>query len=872
MRIAYLAALTAALASAGERQMPMPVDYGDSASYRWLQKQPIESRLLDGMEDLTNWQLTGQGEISLTGERAKDGKHAVRLAFRTRTPEEQSPQSKRNYGIAGVMRRFPGEDWSAWNRVSLWVRPDFPGWRVAIVRVSLRNEGKVKVPGGFYPVYHCAVLKNHVWNHVVWEIPDIPRDRVTGIEIQSRRQGNEPEASDRLSFDVDRLELEKVEADHYEGWDVAKGRLAFSHTGYLPDSPKIAIASDLAAQEFQIVRRDGQTVLTKPLRTVKTPIGQFRVLDFSELREPGTYAIRAGQAETRPFRIAPDVWKETVWKAINFFYAERCGADIPGSHRLCHRDWQGVHGDKRIVINGGWHDAGDLSQGLVNTSEAVYAMFDLAEHLDPQQDADLRRRLLEEAKWGLEWVLKTSFGDGYRVTWATMGMWTDGILGNNDDVTSEAQNSPYENFLAAASEAIAARVLRQSEPDVAAYSLRKAQEDWQFAVAGMEKFSRGALIEAASAGILASLELFSATREQRFAEEALRLAPVVTASQQRELLAGVEQPVAGYFFTSPKKDRPMYYLHRGHEQGPVVALARLCSAFPEHPDWMKWYSGVVLHSEFYQKAMARFTEPYRMLPNSVHKGDEYLKAPEAQRENVRQQVLNGFKLGGDYYVRAYPVQPQGTFRGNYGTMLSQAKAVSVAARLRRSSDLQELAQAQLHWVVGANPFAQSTMYGEGYDYQPQYSAMSGDIVGSLPVGIKSRENFDLPYWPVHNYPNYKEVWVHPVSRWIWLMSDLMRQTQPAPASGLTFTLSQQTGGDGQVTIRLSAKGAGKHRFALRTENLQLAALAKELDLSTQRSGTLVWSGKVASRSTPWVAVAVADENVEQRAETFGAWK
>ncbi len=84
---------------------------------------------------------------------------------------------------------------------------------------------------------------------------------------------------------------------------------------------------------------------------------------------------------THPFRIDSDVWTGTIWKALNFFYSERCGMAIPGVHGVCHRDWQAVHDGKRIIINGGWHDAGDLTQGMGNTGEAAYAMFSLAEQL-----------------------------------------------------------------------------------------------------------------------------------------------------------------------------------------------------------------------------------------------------------------------------------------------------------------------------------------------------------------------------------------------------------------------------------------------------------------------------------------------------------
>lgn len=68
---------------------------------------------------------------------------------------------------------------------------------------------------------------------------------------------------------------------------------------------------------------------------------------------------------------------------------------------------------------------------------------------------------------------------------------------------------------------------------------------------------------------------------------------------------------------------------------------------------------------------------------------------------------------------------------------------------------------------------QSTIYGEGYDWAQQYSVSSGDFVGSLIVGMQSRGDSDLPYWPAQNMYVYKEVWVHSTSRWLWLMADLV---------------------------------------------------------------------------------------------------
>ena len=173
-------------------------------------------------------------------------------------------------------------------------------------------------------------------------------------------------------------------ADHVEGWDVAPGRIAFSHSGYATGSSKSAIASDLAGSQFSLIdQQTGQIVLTKAIQQVTTALGKYQVLDFSEIRHPGSYAIQAGDTLTRPFRIGEDAWKSSIWKAINFMYSERCGTEIPGIHGICHQDIYTSHGDQRIVVNGGYHDAGDLKRDRPHSGMA-YAAFSLAESLKRQ--------------------------------------------------------------------------------------------------------------------------------------------------------------------------------------------------------------------------------------------------------------------------------------------------------------------------------------------------------------------------------------------------------------------------------------------------------------------------------------------------------
>src|ERR1022692_3046656 len=281
-------------------------------------------------------------------------------------------------------------------------------------------------------------------------------------------------------------------------------------------------------------------------------------------------------------RLVSDRCRRGIHPSISHRHGRLARHDSEGAQLLLHRAL--VHGDKRIIINGGWHDAGDLTQGMGNTGDIVYAMFSLAEGLSAQgADPQLYDRLIEEARWGLDWVLKTSFGDGYRNAGSVNSRRTDGILGTFDDVTATAKNDPFVNFLASAAEAIAARVLKESDPRLAAYSLRMGEADWEFAVEGMakagppspERFhvafdSNGVVHEIASEGVLASVQLWRATGNQRYADKAVELARVILDSQERKRPAWTT-PMLGFFYTSPAKDRILHYVHRGRENAPILA-------------------------------------------------------------------------------------------------------------------------------------------------------------------------------------------------------------------------------------------------------------------------------------------------------------
>ena len=925
--------------------MPMQPRYEDGAEFRWLNKKVLDSRVLDSMEDISTWSFAGAGEMTLTDARARDGRHSLRIRSTTNIAQVEGGGE---WEDLVATRKFPSEDWSRYNRISLWVYPDVIGAPAISCSLVLHNDGSHKLPDSYNEGRHeSIILNNHAWNHVVWEIAPLDRDRVTALEFAYSLPKKFPDPGDQTILDIDQLELQSVVADHVEGWNVAPGQIAFSDSGYTIGSSKSAIASDLSARTFSVTDlKSGQIVLTKPVVPTTTPLGKYQILDFSEVRKSGTYAIKAGHTQTRSFRIGDDAWLDSIWKAINFMYSERCGTEIPGIHGRCHQDIYTIHDDKRIIVNGGYHDAGDLS-ATGNTPGMVYALLSLADDLKHQgEDPVLSDRLLEEARWGLNWVLKTRFGDGYRSTGQLVSYWTDGIMGTADDRFGQAVNNPEWNFRVSGVEALAARILKASDPELANRSLMIAQEDWKYAVEGLrsalplaEVYGAQDELERISFGVVASVELYVATGDDRYAQQAILLGDQVLSSQERNLQPWTI-PLTGYFYTSPKRENLFHRFHIGQEQEPVVALIRLCEAFPNHAKWMKWYSAVVLHSQYYLKPASAVDEPYAVLPAAVYRESEARLIPEsknwtplraADRDAYVQEVRRGIPLGGDNYLRRFPVWFD--FRGNSSVLLSEAKALSASGRFRGDLEAEDLAQKQAQWLVGRNPFAASLMYGEGYDWTPLYSVRSGQMVGALPVGIQTKGFDDAPYWPTQICWTYKEVWTQPVGQWIWLMEDLsvaatVRGTvDPAsrepvefreqssgqvaiaaphsrdgefkihlpeghyhvrqgsahtsitvlpgglyhidlrPDRVLDFKVTFQDLGHNEVVLRVSAEGAGRRTFTMRSDNLTLIEPEKqEINLTSGAREETVWHAHILSPNTPWVAVVIPDDTLSERRE------
>jgi len=908
----------------------MVAPYENSLDARYVSKPVYDSMLVDDMETNRAWTVSGIGQKTYTSERAKDGKRSLR--FQTSMRDEAYLRANQKNGTftaqqggSTEMRLHfePPQDWSRFNRIAFWVYVHPTTMQIYSLQLSFDCEGAPH--GALDPVATHVVqdLKPGEWNRVVWEIPELQRDRITALSMGATLTGHGPEDEGIVTYDFDRIEVDRVDAEPYEGWEVAPGKIAFQHVGYRPSDQKLAFAGSSAGSQFELVNAvSGKTAATLPVQEAANKRGQFKVLDFSTFTQPGEYFLRSGAVSGKPFAIADDLWFGVIEKTLNFYYGQRCGFDVPGIHHVCHQDWQGTHDGKTIIINGGWHDAGDLSQGSFRTGGATYAMLQTYEQLQQKGiRPDLQKRLLEEASWGLDWLLKTRFGDGYRITWARMRYYTDNKVGTVDDMIVPAQNIAFENFVFCTTAADAARLLKTVDLKRAAASLKAAEEDYAITLKQRTNWLNATVDEAAY-GTLASVELYRATGKQTYAGQATRFGKLLIQCQEQSFVDGL--PLTGYFYTSTKRNHPVHERHSSFEEAPAMALRALCDTFQNHPDWMDWYGAALLQSEYFQQPGTAISAPFRLIPNSIWRRSEFDNLQGNKLEEALKQFNDGTRLAEDYRLRVFPIWNDNLFHGNTAVHMAATAAMASSALLRNSREMQDLVRLQLQWVLGGNPFSQSLMYGAGYDYQPLFAYCTRNLVGALPVGMDSRD--DSPYWPAENRATFKEMWVVPVSRMLFSLASMAMPAQisgvaPAdtelreartgavvrlaagkftrtlPPGEYTITadnivshltllagghyelpdlnhpmdmdLSASAPKNGEVQITARLRGVGRHKIELRTFNGAVDVPSASVNLTPGQGATATWKLKVVAADQPWVIVAIPDGNLSVHQELSG---
>jgi hypothetical protein len=953
----------------------IPVNLEHSLDYKCLSKKVYETLLVDDMERDGPWTASDVVRMEYTTERAKAGTRSLR--FRTNQRNEEYIKKTRNengsFTGSGVLftmlpyaafmtRSFdPPQDWTRFNRISLWCYLHPTEIPVTSISLEFLCDGASAGPMDPVAVHYIGGLKPGEWNHLVWEISEYQRDKVSQFVLFQPVAGNHINGIDgTLTYDFDQFQLERVDVEPVEGWAVSPGKIAFSHIGYQPTAAKMAISGDMATRDFQLLdAASGDVVATLPAKKVENKRGRFQVLDFSAFTKPGRYRLRCGSSTSDEFPIGEDAWRSLIDKTLNSFYGMRCGFAVQGVHDACHKDVLVAYKGEKRSIGGGWHDAANLVQQTGRTHQSIFALLQLYEQLQQRKiESGLAERVLEEARWGLEWSMRIRFGKGLRCLGGRYSYYTDSQIGTIDDVVQEnVGDNPFESTLAALATGYAARILKSTDPALSARLLQAAEEDYASALDAYPKppsdspplsINQGSWRDRVAYLTHAAVELYRATGSQRYADDAARLGRWLGQVQEQSFVDGI--PVAGYFYEDAARTRIVHEYHNGFGECSLFAFKELCEALPDHPDWIDWYAALLINSEFYCRHGIAASSPYDVIPCAVwRRGDIDAPLPvdrtgstvlaanpnplyptKPNAELTRTQMLkmfdDGAYLGENHRLRVFPLWHNNIQHGASVVHLSKTAGLMAAAQARNRRDLAELAARQLQWVVGANPFSRSLIYGEGYDFWQNFTVSLPSIVGGMSLGFNSYHG-DSPAWPNNALFPYKEQWIFSNCR---VMLNLAHVGIPARASGsapsgatflekrtgkevrvdkgefdvnlaageytitygdmiknmslvdgtsyqleldpsraIEMDLSAASPRDGLVKIAAQVRGSGAHALELRTFNATVEQNQAKLDLGTKGSRTLQWNLKIADPEKPWVMVVIPDGRAADKCELFG---
>jgi endoglucanase len=206
--------------------------------------------------------------------------------------------------------------------------------------------------------------------------------------------------------------------------------IRINQLGYQPNGVKVAVwcgKEDLGISSWELVDAASKKIVyySKPGKAFGTygPFKKTYRLNFSSYKKPGKYYLHAGKTRSPEFEIGEDVYKGAADFCLRYMRQQRSGFN-PFLKDSCHtHDGYVLYGEKagikdstHIDVVGGWHDASDYLQYSATSANATYHLLaayrdfpnvftdeKLANGLDGKNGmADV----LDEAKWGLDWLLK----------------------------------------------------------------------------------------------------------------------------------------------------------------------------------------------------------------------------------------------------------------------------------------------------------------------------------------------------------------------------------------------------------------------------------------------------------------------------------
>ncbi|MBZ0254601.1 glycoside hydrolase family 9 protein [bacterium] len=447
--------------------------------------------------------------------------------------------------------------------------------------------------------------------------------------------------------------------------------------------------------------------------------------EFNGLSKPGEYVIESRIGDMRfysdPFEIRDGViFDHAVRDAYGFFCDQRCGMAIPGVHAACHLDDAKLPDGSHRDLAGGWHDAGDYNKYNGYTPESFHALI-VAYDLDPgnynqfDRDADGMCDLLDEARWGADFLLKCLD----RETWKIIGAVSTGYRywGKPKDETDNQPDTrddrPVTDWNGSTQYLISSfALLSKFAPKPNAY-LETAVE----------------LYQAKGGTLLDEMALYQATGETKYQESYMRRASEFCETDA----SGLAQ---------------------------FRALAQVCLAHPKH------------------ELSARIKEIAALK----------LEQLQQQCDPVFGIHQRGAQNGGRIYFRDY-AKINDWYVGESREMLDLAYDGLLLDALGFDEG-RAIAEQQLNWVFGMNPFGVSLMQGVGDHFVPQqhhrYNTLpaisNGAVTGAVLNGIvrawpwTDRPWIDMNPVPTGEY-QCNEPWLPHNNRMLYVLSRIKSKTE-----------------------------------------------------------------------------------------------
>jgi hypothetical protein len=557
--------------------------------------------------------------------------------------------------------------------------------------------------------------------------------------------------------------------------------VALNQIGFAPGASKRCVLTGRDAARFEVVRAsDLKVVFAGDLVESAGDFGRCRVGDFSAVTERGAYYVKAGEARSYPFRIAPEVYDDAIGLIVGYFGLQRCGPSATGYLTPCHCDDAvrldtGEHQD----TTGGWHDASDLRKWVGAT---IHGMIGLAHVYERTANESRRARILEELRWGNRYFLAMQEPAGYvmqhvggdALAHADGNRWTDNVVGPTGGKTATVapapggssskmtivgdkddrviQTKPLDRigqykFIVA--QARMARLTRQADRSYSDRCLEAATRCYAWcAKDGPEKRADNL------GGALASaVELYRCTEAEKYKNDAIASADGLAQCQVTDPLAP-DAPVRGFYRRAAADPEPYRDIHHGCWH--LFGLCDLVELFPRHASAAAWRQAIRLYARDYLAAMSE-RNGFGIVPFGFFKKED----------------PGGNRRIGDCWYR-YFMPPKDWWVGINANLASAGIGLCRAADVLEEPALRAIAQRQLDWILGCNPFGASTVEGVGYNQPPpfvnwtEFRPATPRLPGAVMNGLGGADD-DQPDKGKGSY-HVSEYWTPMVSYTVWLMA------------------------------------------------------------------------------------------------------